>query len=134
MYISLYRKYRPGRFGDVVGQDGIVRILRNSLRLGKVGHALLFSGPRGCGKTTVARAILQMVQSPGKIVGGEVKINGHNILGVPERELRQRRWRELALVPQGAMNSLNPVLKIKEQVGDAILAHEKISRSLLKER
>ena len=46
MYISLYRKYRPGRFGDVVGQDGIVRILRNSLRLGKVGHALLFSGPR----------------------------------------------------------------------------------------
>ncbi|MEN2996037.1 MAG: DNA polymerase III subunit gamma/tau [Acetomicrobium sp.] len=64
MYISLYRKYRPGRFSDVVGQEGIVKILRNSLRSKKIGHAFLFSGPRGCGKTTVARIVAKALNCP----------------------------------------------------------------------
>jgi oligopeptide/dipeptide ABC transporter ATP-binding protein len=51
---------------------------------------------------------------------------------LPEKELRKIRWRELSLIPQGAMNSLNPVIKIKEQIEDAILAHEKINRKALK--
>lgn len=64
MYISLYRKYRPGRFSDVVGQDGIVKILKHSLRSKKIGHAFLFSGPRGCGKTTVARIVAKALNCP----------------------------------------------------------------------
>ena len=64
MYISLYRKYRPGRFIDVVGQDGIVKILKHSLRSKKIGHAFLFSGPRGCGKTTVARIVAKALNCP----------------------------------------------------------------------
>lgn len=57
MYISLYRKYRPQTFSDMVEQDAAVCILQNSLKNKKLGHAYLFSGPRGCGKTSAARLL-----------------------------------------------------------------------------
>jgi peptide/nickel transport system ATP-binding protein len=118
--------YLTGR-GAVVAANSVNFYIRKGEIVGLVGES-------GCGKTTVAMAVLQMVQSPGKIVGGEVMINGRNIIGVSEQQLRKIRWRDLALVPQGAMNSLNPVLKIKEQIGDAILAHERLSGYELRER
>ncbi len=57
MHISLYRKYRPQTFSDMVGQTTAVDVLRTALENGSIGHAYLFSGPRGCGKTTVARLV-----------------------------------------------------------------------------
>ncbi len=60
-YISLYRRYRPQRFADVVGQDEIIRTLRNAVIAGQVAHAYLFSGERGIGKTTVARILARAV-------------------------------------------------------------------------
>ena len=54
-YQSLYRRYRPQRFSEVRGQDHVTRALGNAVREGRVAHAYLFSGPRGCGKTTSAR-------------------------------------------------------------------------------
>ena len=113
--------------GAVIAANGVSFYIRKGEIVGLVGES-------GCGKTTVAMAILQMVQSPGRIVGGEVKINGRNILGTSEAQLRAIRWRELALVPQGAMNSLNPVTKVKEQIGDAILAHEHFTPEQVRRR
>ncbi len=59
--IALYRKYRPQKFSEVVGQEYVVKILLNAISSGKVSHAYLFCGPRGCGKTTVARLLAKAV-------------------------------------------------------------------------
>ena len=56
-HTTLYRKWRPRRFGEVVGQEPVVRTLSRAIETGRVAHAYLFSGPRGCGKTTSARIL-----------------------------------------------------------------------------
>ena len=61
VYQSLYRKYRPKRFADVVGQDIVVRTLRNSIKNDKVSHAYMFVGPRGVGKTSIKKFLLGLL-------------------------------------------------------------------------
>jgi oligopeptide/dipeptide ABC transporter ATP-binding protein len=114
--------------GDVIAVNGVSFDVQRGEILGLVGES-------GCGKSTVAMSILRLVQPPGRIVGGEVLLNGTNILGLNERQLSQVRWRDIALIPQGAMNSLNPVMRVKEQIGDAIETHEgKQPAKVLRER
>jgi oligopeptide/dipeptide ABC transporter ATP-binding protein len=80
-------------------------------------------------------AILRLVQAPGRIVGGKMLLDGIDIVTLNDAELRDVRWRKMALVPQGAMNSLNPVMRINTQLGDAIVTHQpRISAAELKER
>ena len=81
-------------------------------------------GESGCGKTTTAMAILRLVQPPGRIVGGNIFLDGVDMTALAGRDLRDVRWRSLALIPQGAMNSLNPIMRIKDQIADAIETHE----------
>ena len=66
MYISLYRRYRPQSFSDVVGQSAAIGVVTRAIDNGTIGHAYLFSGPRGCGKTTIARLFAKAVNCPNR--------------------------------------------------------------------
>jgi peptide/nickel transport system ATP-binding protein len=92
-------------------------------------------GESGCGKSTLAMSILRLVQPPGRIVSGQVRILGTDLVKLSDSELRQVRWSQVALIPQGAMNSLNPVMRIKNQIAEAIQTHQGTrSAAELKER
>lgn len=89
------------------------------------GEAFGLVGESGSGKTTLAMAILQLLKPPARVEGGSVRLGDVDLTRVRGSELRQLRWSRMSLVPQGAMNSLNPVMRVRDQVGDAIRAHER---------
>src|SRR5207302_2048032 len=89
------------------------------------GEFLAIVGESGCGKSTLLYAIARLVGSPlpGEIIGGRVLFQGKDLVLLEERELRRVRWRDLSVVMQSAMNALNPVLTVAEQMRDACRAH-----------
>lgn len=103
--------------GPVRAVNGVTFFLRPSERLGLVGES-------GSGKTTTALSLMRLIQAPAVIKGGEVWLNGRDLLSLSEEEMRRARSADIALIPQGAMNSLNPVMKVGEQLRDAIRAHK----------
>lgn len=104
-----------------------------------VGHkeVLGVAGESGCGKSTLVEGVLRLIKPPGFIAGGEVLFKGMDLLKLGDDELRKLRWKELSYIPQGSMNSLNPVLRVEEQVIDAIVEHgeydEEEARALARE-
>jgi peptide/nickel transport system permease protein len=100
------------------------------------GEFLAIVGESGCGKSTLLYAIARLLGSPlpGEIVGGRVLFQGRDLVLLEERELRRVRWRDLSVVMQSAMNALNPVLTVAEQMRDACRAHSNMSKAEIEAR
>ncbi|HEX4622221.1 MAG TPA: ABC transporter ATP-binding protein [Myxococcaceae bacterium] len=99
-----------------------------SLSIG-AGATLGVVGESGSGKSMTALSILRLVPEPaGRIVGGEILFRGRNLLALSEREMRQVRGREISMVFQEPMTSLNPVFTVGEQIAEAIRLHQGLAR------
>lgn len=92
------------------------------------GEALGVAGESGCGKSTLAMSLLRLVMPPGRIIGGDIILEGESILNKTETEMEQIRWKKISVVFQDSMNALNPVLKVGEQIAETFMVHEKMSK------
>ena len=106
-----------------VTPTGTVRAVRGVTLEVQPGELLGLAGESGCGKSTLAFAATRLLDPPGAVLGGSVRLAEHDLLALSPAALRQVRWKEFSVVFQASMNVLNPVLKIREQVYDAMQAH-----------
>ena len=113
---NLEVRYRT-QAGEAKAVDGVSFVIEPGMCLGLVGES-------GCGKSTVAKAILGILPPAGHIAGGTIRYSGRDLGGMTPRELRAMRWRDIALVPQSAMNALDPVYTVESQLAEAIAAHQ----------
>jgi len=104
---------------------GVVKAVDDIVLRVERGESLGLAGESGCGKSTFGFSLLRLVPPPGRIVGGRILFGGKNILEVDQETFRKEyRWKRISMVFQGAMNALNPVRRVGDQIVEAILAHD----------
>jgi oligopeptide/dipeptide ABC transporter ATP-binding protein len=103
--------------GAVKAVNGVSFSVAPAERFGLVGES-------GSGKSTIALALMRLIKPPGRIESGEAYLDGVDLLTVPDEEMRKIRLAKIALITQGAMNSLNPVLRVRTQIQDALEDHD----------
>lgn len=109
-------------------EDGTVHALNEINLVLEEGITLGLIGETGAGKTTLAKAIMRIIpQPPGKVVSGEVLFNGTNLLKINKTAMRKIRGEQISMIFQDPMSSLNPVMKVGDQIAEAIKTHEHIS-------
>jgi peptide/nickel transport system ATP-binding protein len=122
------RVYYHTQRGPVKAVDGVSFELKPNSRLGLVGES-------GSGKSTLAMALLRLIKPPGRIDGGQILLDGMDLATLSVEQMRQLRLNQISLIPQGAMNSLNPVARLGDQIIDGIKAHRPtMPRSAMKQR
>lgn len=120
-------------------QAGVVKAVRGVSFDLNHGESLALIGESGCGKTTLGMGLLRLLPKPARIVEGQISFQRRDgtmiqLLDLPADELRHFRWRECAMVFQGALNSLNPVIRVRDHVFDTVRAHRQMSRREVMER
>jgi oligopeptide/dipeptide ABC transporter ATP-binding protein len=108
--------------------DGVSYAVRN-------GETVCLVGESGCGKTVSALTIMRILpMPPGRIMGGRILFNGQNLLDLDEEEMQKVRGKQMAMIFQEPMTSLNPVFTVEDQIGEAIMVHENIGQDELRGR
>ncbi|MCC7231175.1 MAG: ABC transporter ATP-binding protein [Fimbriimonadaceae bacterium] len=119
---------------DLEVSFGATRILRGvSFDLEK-GQTLGVVGESGCGKSMTGFAVMGMLHHPGKVSAGSIKLEGRELVGLREKEYREVRGDQIALVMQDPFTSLNPMMRIGDQIAEAYVLHQKLSWSTARER
>ncbi len=114
--------------GPVKAVDGIDLSIPRQKAVGLVGES-------GCGKSATALSIVRLLPSPpSKVLDGEIRFKGKDLLKLSEKELRKIRGKEIAIVFQDPMTFLNPVLKIGDQIGETILEHQFVKKGEVREK
>lgn len=124
--IKALRTYFYVKAGIVKAVDGIDLTLNSGTKLGLVGES-------GSGKSTIALSLMRMIRPPGTI-NGEINLDGVDLVRLSQDEMRRVRLNQLSMIPQGAMNSLNPVMRVGDQIYDGMLDHgKKMSKKEMEE-
>lgn len=113
--------------GVVKSVDGVSFSVDKGETLGVVGES-------GCGKSITSMSIVQLIGKPGKIVNGEIDFKGENLLNKDKEEMRKIRGKEIAMIFQEPMTSLNPVYTVGQQIMEAVLIHEDMTKEQARER
>ncbi|MCL2058362.1 MAG: ABC transporter ATP-binding protein, partial [Oscillospiraceae bacterium] len=108
--------------GEVKAVDGISYDVRRSEVIGIVGES-------GSGKSVGAYAIMGLLQSPGRVIGGSIELEGEDVLGYNEKQMQDLRGGRISMIFQNPMTSLNPVYTIGNQIREALWAHRNVSRA-----
>ncbi len=112
--------------GVIPAVDGVSFNLKKGELIGIVGES-------GSGKSVTSLSIMDLIEEPGKIVGGEIIYDGQNLVELSERQMRKIRGNDIAMIFQEPLTSLNPVLTIGKQLTEAILIHQDVSKEQAKE-
>ncbi len=105
-------------------RTGLIKAVDNVSFTINTGETLSLVGESGCGKSMTALSLLRLLPKPGKIVGGEITLDGHDLLRLPELEMQRLRGNKIAMIFQEPMTSLNPVLRIGEQISEVLQLHQ----------
>ena len=109
-------------------EQGVIKAVDDVSFTVPKGQTLGLVGESGCGKSVTAMSITRLISPPGRVVGGEILLNGRDLLSMSLPEMRQVRGAQISMIFQEPMTALNPALDVGFQVAEAVLAHEKVSK------